>query len=76
MTFTNHSAEVYIPDTAKKGKTVYMAISAHQDDIEIMAGDGILKSFNDKNASFVAVVTTDGAGSARDGIYKDYTDED
>jgi LmbE family N-acetylglucosaminyl deacetylase len=76
MTFNNHSAETYIPDNAKKGSTVYLAFAAHQDDIEIMAADGILKAFKDKNGCFVAVVTTDGAGSARDGIYKHYTDED
>ncbi|MDR3264187.1 MAG: PIG-L family deacetylase [Clostridiales bacterium] len=76
MTFNNHLAEVYIPDNAKKGATVYLALAAHQDDIEIMAADGILKAFNDKNGSFVAVVTTDGAGSARDGIYKNFSDAD
>ncbi|MDR1940355.1 MAG: PIG-L family deacetylase [Clostridiales bacterium] len=76
MTFNNHSAEVYIPDNAKKGSVVYLALAAHQDDIEIMAADGILKAFNRKNGGFVAVVTTDGAGSARDGIYKAYTDDD
>ncbi|MDR2090333.1 MAG: PIG-L family deacetylase [Clostridiales bacterium] len=75
MTFTNHSAKVYIPETAKKsaGKT-YLALAAHQDDIEIMAADGILKGFYGADCSFVAVVTADGAGSARDGRYKEYSD--
>ncbi|MDR1906209.1 MAG: PIG-L family deacetylase [Clostridiales bacterium] len=76
MTFTNHSAEVYIPDNAKKGNKIYMALAAHQDDVEIMAADGILKGFAGKDSAFVAVVTTDGAGSARDGIYKNYSDEE
>jgi LmbE family N-acetylglucosaminyl deacetylase len=57
-------------------RTTYMSIAAHQDDIEIMAYDGILKSFNNPNEWFFGVVVTNGSGSARDGEYKNYTDED
>ncbi|AUD63930.1 PIG-L family deacetylase [Tenericutes bacterium MO-XQ] len=57
-------------------RTTYMSIAAHQDDIEIMAYDGILKSFNSPNEWFFGVVVTNGSGSARDGEYKNYTDED
>jgi LmbE family N-acetylglucosaminyl deacetylase len=52
-----------------------MAIAAHQDDIEIMAIDGILKCFQQPDRWFTGVVVTDGAGSPRDDLYKDYTDE-
>jgi LmbE family N-acetylglucosaminyl deacetylase len=77
MTFTNRQAEIYIPENAKKpSKTTYLALAAHQDDIEIMAADGILKGFYGSDASFVAVVTADGAGSARDGRYKSYSDDE
>jgi LmbE family N-acetylglucosaminyl deacetylase len=57
-------------------RTTYMSIAAHQDDIEIMAYDGILKCFNNPEEWFFGVVVTNGSGSARDGEYKNYTDED
>lgn len=73
-------AELYIPElkdveTAFE-KTTHMAIAAHQDDIEIMAYHGILNCFGKENEGFFGVVVTDGAGSPRDDIYKNYTDED
>lgn len=76
MEFKNRLAVEYVPNCARKGKVKYMAVSAHQDDIEIMATHAIISAFDDPNATFYAVVTTDGAGSARDGIYKNYTDEE
>ena len=75
MKFQTEKAVVYYPQNKKEGKCAYMAISAHQDDIEIMATDGILKAFDSKDETFYAVVATDGAGSARNGLYADYTDE-
>jgi LmbE family N-acetylglucosaminyl deacetylase len=57
-------------------RTTYMSIAAHQDDIEIMAYDVILKCFNQPEEWFFGVVVTNGSGSARDGEYKNYTDED
>ena len=79
MEFFKKNAEIYVPNggdaEAALKKTTHMAISAHEDDIEIMAIDGIVKTFMKPDASFTAVVATDGAGSARDGRYADYTDE-
>ena len=75
MKFQTEKAVVYYPQNKKEGKCAYMAISAHQHDIEIMATDGILKAFDSKDETFYAVVATDGAGSARNGLYADYTDE-
>ncbi|MCK9235845.1 MAG: PIG-L family deacetylase [Acholeplasmataceae bacterium] len=57
-------------------RTTHMSIAAHQDDIEIMAYDGILQCFNDPKQWFFGVVVTNGSGSARDGEYKNYTDEE
>jgi LmbE family N-acetylglucosaminyl deacetylase len=78
MKLKNSGAEFYIPDNSPVEKalarTTHMAISAHQDDIEIMAHDGILKCFGSKEQWFCATVVTDGAGSARDDLYKAYTD--
>lgn len=66
---------IYIPKNANKNKVKYLCIAAHQDDVEIMAYHGILKGWFSKKYSFSAVVTCDGAGSARTGEFKDYTDE-
>jgi Uncharacterized proteins, LmbE homologs len=79
MLFHKSGAEIYIPDgnpvTEALGRTTVMGISAHQDDIEIMAYDGILKCFGRNDEWFTGVVVTNGAGSARNGLYADYTDE-
>lgn len=57
-------------------RTTHMGISAHQDDIEIMAAHGIIECFRRDDKWFFAVVVTDGAGSPREGLYKFYTDEE
>ncbi len=57
-------------------KTTVLALSAHQDDIEIMAFNGIAMCYGKKEEWFCGVTVTDGAGSPRTGIYKDYTDEE
>jgi LmbE family N-acetylglucosaminyl deacetylase len=56
-------------------RTTYMGIAAHQDDLEIMAIDGILRAFARTDTWFTGVVVTDGAGSARSGLYQGYSDE-
>ncbi|MDR0697552.1 MAG: PIG-L family deacetylase [Christensenellaceae bacterium] len=59
-------------------KKVYtdMVIAAHQDDVEIMCPQGIIKCKDDKNAGLVAVIVTDGAGSPRSGQFANYTNEE
>lgn len=73
------SAEVYAPDgldaTEALRRTTHLAIGAHQDDLEIMALDGILACFGEADRWFAGVVVTNGAGSPRDGLYARYTDE-
>lgn len=80
MKLSKPSAEFFIPDQKPVDeaikRTTHMAIAAHQDDIEIMAYDGILKCFGQDNKWFFGVVATDGSGSAREGIYKDFTDDE
>lgn len=80
MKLNKKTAEFFIPDQKPLDeaikRTTHMAIAAHQDDIEIMAYDGILKCFGNEENWFFGVVVTDGSGSARDGIYKDYTNEE
>jgi len=80
MRFHNPSADVFVPDglapEAALARTTHLAISAHQDDIEIMAYHGIAECFGRKDKWFTGVVATNGAGSPRSGIYGDHTDEE
>ncbi|MDF2986491.1 MAG: putative LmbE-like protein [Eubacterium sp.] len=80
MKLNNKNAEWFIPDGENVEKalerTTHLAISAHQDDVEIMAYDGIVKCFGNQTNWFSAVIVTNGAGSARNGIYAEYTDKD
>ena len=80
MHFHQSTAEIYIPDgspiESALARTTHLAISAHQDDIEIMAAAPILECFQQEDKWFTGVVLTDGRGSPRDDLYKDYTDED
>ncbi len=79
MQLNKPGAEIYIPDGASLetalARTTVMAISAHQDDIELMAYDGILKCFGKQDSWFTGVVVTDGRGSPRDGLYAAYSDD-
>lgn len=80
MKFNLDTAEIFVPDgLAVEGalaRTTHMAIGAHQDDLEIMACDGILKCFGRDDEWFCGVVVTDGSGSPRDDLYRDYSDAD
>lgn len=79
MKFNLDTAEIFVPDGLPAeealARTTHMAVGAHQDDIEIMAFDGILKCFQRDDKWFCGVVVTNGSGSPRDDLYKDYTDE-
>ena len=78
MEFLNTGAHMYVPDgsspTEAVDRTTHLAIGAHQDDIPIMAYDGILRCFGQENRWFLGVTVTNGAGSPRSGRYADYTD--
>ena len=85
MQFSRPNAELWIPDgtpeDAALARTTHMAIGAHQDDLEIMAFEGILACYGLKDKWFLGVVMTDGASSARAGLpgsnlYANYTDEE
>jgi LmbE family N-acetylglucosaminyl deacetylase len=80
MQFHNAAADLFIPDGMAPepalARTTHLCISAHQDDIEIMAYHGIAECFGRKDRWFTGVVVTNGAGSPRSGIYGDYTDEE
>lgn len=79
MKLHNSNADVFVPDGADVAtalaRTTHMAVSAHQDDIEIMAYHGVAECFGRDDRWFTGVVITDGAGSPRAGIYERFTDE-
>lgn len=80
MKFQNAHADVFVPDggnaDAALSRTTHLCVSAHQDDIEIMAYHGIAECFGRADRWFTGVVVTNGAGSPRSGIYGQYTDEE
>lgn len=80
MRFHNPGADLFVPDgvapEAALARTTHLCISAHQDDIEIMAYHGVAECFGLKDKWFAGVVVTNGAGSPRSGIYGSYTDEE
>ncbi|HLE13139.1 MAG TPA: PIG-L family deacetylase [Anaerolineales bacterium] len=79
MQFHLYTAEIFVPDGLLPEqalmRTTHMAIGAHQDDLEIMAAGAILECFQQDDKWFTGVVVTDGRGSPRDDLYKNYTDE-
>ena len=79
MKLCNDSAQIFIPDgtpaDAGVTRTTAIGISAHQDDLEIMAYHGILECFGVEDKWFTGVVVTNGSGSPRSNLYADYTDE-
>ena len=80
MMFHQITAEIFIPDEVPVEqaleRTTHLTISAHQDDIEIMAAAPILDCFQNPDQWFTGVVITDGRGSPRNGLYQHYSDEE
>jgi LmbE family N-acetylglucosaminyl deacetylase len=79
MKFHLETAEIYVPDNlpveAALARTTHLAVSAHQDDIEIMAAGPIIECFQQDDKWFTGVVVADGRGSPRAGMYERYDDE-
>jgi LmbE family N-acetylglucosaminyl deacetylase len=80
MKFNLPTSEIFVPDGLAVEKalerTTHIAIAAHQDDIEIMAATPIIECFQQEELWFTGVVVTDGRGSPRDDVYKNYSDEE
>ena len=80
MRFQLPTADLFVPDgsdpSAALARTTHLAVGAHQDDLEIMAFHGIKACYQREDAWFLGVVVTDGGGSARDGRYRDCTDDE
>jgi LmbE family N-acetylglucosaminyl deacetylase len=79
LSLLSEKADLFIPDGRSPeeafARTTHLAVGAHQDDVEIMAIDGILACFQRDDRWFSAVILTDGAGSPRAGPYADVSDE-
>lgn len=79
MKFNLETAQLFVPDGLPAeqalARTTHMAFGAHQDDLEIMAIDGILQCFQRDDQWFTGVVVTNGRGSPRSGLYQDYSDD-
>lgn len=76
LIFNNALSDVYIPDPnismlEALRRTTHLCIGAHQDDVEIMAYNGISKCYHNPEKWFTGVVVTDGGGSPRTGKYSD-----
>ena len=73
------NAELYIPDDTPEAealaRTTHLAFGAHQDDLEIFSAHGILQGYGRPDFWYGGVVVTNGAGSPRDDLYADFTDE-
>jgi len=80
MKLTKPTSEIFIPDGIDVDKalerTTHLGIGAHPDDLEIMGYAGIYECFLKKDKWFTGVVTTNGVGSLRTGIYANYTDDE
>ena len=78
MNLTNPSASIYIPSgevsEAALPRITHLGIGAHQDDLEFMAFHGIEACYRQKEKWFGGITCTNGAGSSRTGLYRDYSD--
>jgi LmbE family N-acetylglucosaminyl deacetylase len=74
------TVDLFVPDATELAsalaRTTHLGIGAHQDDLEIMAFQGIAACHGRRDQWFTGITCTDGAGSARAGVYADYTDAD
>jgi LmbE family N-acetylglucosaminyl deacetylase len=79
MKLHNPNADIFVPDgveaDAALARTTHLCVSAHQDDIELMAYHGVAQCFGRPGQWFTGVVVTNGAGSPRAGLYAGYTDD-
>jgi len=78
--FAQSNSEIYIPDgsdpTQALARTTHLSIAAHQDDIEIMAIEGILQGFKNPDVHFSGCSVTDGHGSPRAGKFANVSDDE
>ena len=78
MRLHQSTAEIFVPDAkpvaAALKRITHLGVGAHQDDLEFMAFHGIRDCFASKTKWFGGITCTNGAGSARTGLYARCTD--
>lgn len=78
--FERENQEIYLPDGSDVlealGRTTHLCVAAHQDDVEIMAFDGILRAFDDLQAHFSACIVSDGRGYPRKGSSEHFSPDE
>lgn len=71
--------EIFVPDetpaTEALARTTHLGIGAHQDDLEMIAIDGILQAYQNPSAWFTGMVVTDGRSAPRTEEYAQLSDE-
>lgn len=67
--------EKFVPSSARDGDVAFLAVSAHKDDMEMFAFDGILRSARGEGG-FAGVVLTDGGQCPRAPQFAGVSDED
>ena len=80
LQLTSPGADIFVPEETlglepAVARTTHLCIGAHPDDIEAMAYHGIAACFGRTDRWFGGIILTQGAGSARSGVYADFTDE-
>ncbi len=80
MDLHNPQAQIFVPDDTPEDeairRTTHLGVGCHPDDLEILAYPGILECFGSNEQWFGGITVTNGSGSAREGIYANYTDEE
>ena len=72
------NADIYIPDskteTEALARVTHLGIGAHADDLELLAGHGIVECYQKADCSFAGVICADGAGNPRTGPFANSSD--
>jgi len=78
MQLRNPSADLFIPDgkppAEALARVTHLGVGAHQDDLEFMAFHGIKTCYHNGMEWFAGVTCTNGSGSARTGVYGQFSD--
>jgi len=74
------TANIYIPDGKTEAEALarvtHLGVGAHPDDLELLAGDGILECYQKSDRWFAGVTCADGAASPRTGPYANRSAEE
>jgi LmbE family N-acetylglucosaminyl deacetylase len=74
------TANLYIPDGKTENEALarvtHLGVGAHPDDLELLAGHGILECYQKPDLWFAGVTCADGAGSPRTGSYANRSSEE